>query len=197
MELAFAANATFHPPPPSYEVWFQFSTNWLLYSCLSVFAWYCWLSCDPDEDGLARPYIHHLFVWLRCLLSAWLHVQSTCLSTLQAQGPRRAGCEWDSSPQQFFVRWVTPWRQAYNTEHLNIAVRKNPHLQAAGSGLGWFQRKIVTLKSLCFRLAWRRQCVPSVAEKEAEQNDYLVSKSSRDVRITNSEQSISFVIWMD
>lgn len=78
------------------------------------------------------------FVKTIYILSNRLYVQSTCLSTLQAQSPRLPGWERDSRRQRFFSNMSDTLETSTRRRVSHHCCGTDQHLQAAGGGLGWF-----------------------------------------------------------
>lgn len=102
------------------------------------------------------PLVEHLsFVKFSHILSSWLHAQSNCLSTLQAQNPRLPDWDWDSLRQRFFSSLTDTLEMRKPHSASQHCCWTDQHLQAGGVSLIRFLQKAVSLKSLSFSLSWR------------------------------------------
>lgn len=102
------------------------------------------------------PLVEHLsFVKFSHILSSWLHAQSNCLSTLQAQNPRLPDWDWDSLRQRFFSNLTDTLEMRKPHSASQHCCWTDQRLQAGGVSLIRFLQKAVSLKSLSFSLSWR------------------------------------------
>lgn len=144
------------------------------------------------------------FVKTIYILSNRLYVQSTCLSTLQAQSPRLPGWERDSRRHWFFSNMSDTLETSTRRRVSHHCCGTDQHLQAAGGGLGWFiyffffLHNVVTFGITQLQFDIKATFCLWQKEKNWKYNDQLASECSRDGHKSRwrDNGALALQIWM-